>query len=151
MYCPKAVLYGLSEYDQGSFASHTVIRAAYLLEIPDAIPSEFAGPLMCGGITVFEAMYRYGTKSTDRVGVIGIGGLGHMAIQFLGKMGCQVIVFSSTESKREEAMELGATEFYATKGKKAGELDIGKKLNQLFITTSGAPDWGLCVCLYVSG
>lgn len=55
-------------------------------------------------------------KAYERVGIIGIGGLGHLAIQFAAKMGCDVAVFSSTEDKREEALKLGASEFYATKG-----------------------------------
>jgi D-arabinose 1-dehydrogenase-like Zn-dependent alcohol dehydrogenase len=70
-------------------------------------------------------------------------GLGHLAVQFLSKMGCQVVVFSSTESKKDEAFQLGASEFYATKGK--DKLDIGKPLNQLFVTTSGSPNYDLFV------
>ncbi|KAH8827377.1 chaperonin 10-like protein [Flagelloscypha sp. PMI_526] len=143
MHCPEVVMYGEGDTDQGSFASHIVIREPFLINIPESIPLEFAGPLMCGGITVFEAMFRFGTKSTDRVGVMGLGGLGHLAVQFLSKMGCQVVVFSSTDSKKDEAFKLGASEFYVTKGK--DKLEIGRPLNQLFDTTSAPPNYDLYV------
>jgi len=96
---------------------------------------------MCGGATVFNVIETYNIRPTDRVGVVGVGGLGHMAIQFLGKMGATVVVLSSTDSKREEAMKLGASEFYATKGVK--ELKIGKPLDHLIVTTNSLPDWNL--------
>lgn len=132
-------MYGDKELDQGSFATHAVWKADYLFAIPDVITSEHAAPLMCGGATVFNAMQFHGVKSTDRVGVIGVGGLGHLAIQFAAKMGCQVVVFSGTDSKKEEATRLGAHEFYAMKDKK--ELSIGKPLDHLLVTTSVQPDW----------
>jgi D-arabinose 1-dehydrogenase-like Zn-dependent alcohol dehydrogenase len=68
---------------------------------------------------------------------LGVGGLGHLAIQFASKMGCDVIVFSGTESKKEEAMKLGAKEFVAMKGKK--ELKMEKPINCLLVTTSAQP------------
>ncbi|KAJ7497635.1 hypothetical protein FB451DRAFT_1212213 [Mycena latifolia] len=97
-------------------------------------------PLMCGGATVFEVIESYNIRPTDRVG--GIGGLGHLAIQFLAKMGASVVVFSSTESKPEEALRLGATEFYATKGVEKFEMG---KLDHLLVTTSFVPNWNPCV------
>jgi NADPH:quinone reductase-like Zn-dependent oxidoreductase len=87
------------------------------------------------------AMALYGLRSTHRVGIIGIGGLGHLAIQFASKMGCQVVAFSGTESKRAEAMGFGAVEFHATRG--LTEFKGVKPLDQLLITTSEQPDFGL--------
>jgi D-arabinose 1-dehydrogenase-like Zn-dependent alcohol dehydrogenase len=104
---------------------------------------------MCGGATVFNALRGFGAQPTDRVGVIGIGGLGHLAIQFAAKMGCDVVVFSSTESKKEEALRLGAKEFFATKG--VIELKIGAGLDHLFVTTSQLPDWELFLPLMAPG
>ena len=75
------------------------------------------------------------------MGVVGIGGLGHLAIQFASKMGCNVVVFSSTEDKREEALKLGANEFYATKN--VDKLEVAHKLDFLLVTTSFLPDWNL--------
>lgn len=140
-FCAERHMYGTHELDQGSFATHAVWKADYLFAIPEGIENEFAAPLMCGGATVFNAMQFHGVKSTDRVGVIGVGGLGHLAIQFARAMGCEVVVLSGTESKKEEAMKLGATEFYATKGLK--ELNIGRPLDHLLVTTSAQPDWNI--------
>lgn len=136
-YCPQREMYGEANLDQGSFASHGVWKESFLYKIPDALTDAEAAPLMCGGATVFNALHTYNIKPTDRVGVIGVGGLGHLAIQFAAKMGCDVVVFSGSDSKEEEAKKLGAKEFYALKGKK--ELDIGRKLNALLITTSVLP------------
>jgi len=132
-------MYGEANLDQGSFASHGVWREAFLFKIPDALTDAEAAPMMCGGATVFNALHTYGIKSTDRVGVMGVGGLGHLAIQFAAKMGCDVVVFSGSDSKKEEAMKLGANEFVAMKGK--SELDIGRKIDALLVTTSVNPDW----------
>ena len=140
MFCAQRAIYGQADRDQGAFASHAVWKAAFLFHIPDSISSVEAAPLMCAGSTVFGPLHTY-ARPTDRVGIVGLGGLGHLAIQFASKMGCEVVVFSSTESKKEEAMKLGATEFYATKG--ASKLDIGRGVNHLIVTTSSLPDWKL--------
>jgi len=138
-YCDGRELYGEANLDQGSFASHAVWKEAFLYKLPDNMTDADAAPLMCGGATVFNTLYSYGIKSTDRVGVMGVGGLGHLAIQFAAKMGCDVVVFSGSDSKKEEAMKLGAKEFIAMKGK--SELDIGRRLDALLVTTSVNPDW----------
>jgi len=137
--CPERAMYGYANQDQGSFSSHAIWKADYIFKIPDSIPREYAAPLMCGGATVFNALQSFGAKSTDRVGIIGVGGLGHLAIQFAAKMGCQVIVFSSTDSKKDEAMKLGADEFIAAKGVK--ELQVSGPIDHLLVTTSFQPDW----------
>ncbi|KAJ7451755.1 putative NADP-dependent alcohol dehydrogenase C 2 [Mycena galericulata] len=137
-YCLDSEKYGSSNLHQGSFGSHAIWDASYLFKVPDGLAPEDAAPLMCGGATVFGVIESYNIRPTDRVGVIGIGGLGHLAIQFLAKMGATVVVFSSTDSKREEALRLGATEFYATKGVKKFEM---ARLNHLLVTTSVQPDW----------
>ncbi|KAI6129839.1 NADP-dependent alcohol dehydrogenase [Pisolithus croceorrhizus] len=141
IFCSKRAMYGTADFDQGAFATHAVWREAFLFHIPDGMSSADAAPLMCAGATVFNALELHGVRSTDRVGVVGIGGLGHLAIQFAAKMGCDVVVFSSTDSKRNEAMALGAKEFYATKGAK--KLDIGRPVSHLLVTTSASPDWSL--------
>ncbi|KAG9315216.1 chaperonin 10-like protein [Chiua virens] len=140
IFCDKRAMYGERDLDQGAFASHAVWKAAFLFHIPDSITSSDAAPLMCAGSTVFNPLFT-SVNPTDRVGIVGIGGLGHLAIQFASKMGCEVVVFSSTDSKKEEALKLGATEFYATKG--VNKLEIGRRVNHLIITTSALPDWNL--------
>ncbi|KAF2732907.1 GroES-like protein [Polyplosphaeria fusca] len=140
-FCADRELYGEANLDNGSFASHAVRREAFLFAIPDSISDIDAAPLQCGGATVFNALRMYNVQPTDRVGIIGVGGLGHLAIQFASKMGCEVVVLSGSESKREEAMRLGASQFVAMKGKTS--LDIGAKLNVLLVTTSMQPSWDL--------
>ncbi|KAG2138142.1 hypothetical protein BD769DRAFT_1601175 [Suillus cothurnatus] len=130
MFCPERAMYARSNTDQGAFVSHAVWKAAFLFHIPDALTSSDVAPLMCAGATVFNAIYLYNVRPTDRVGIVGVSGLGHIAIQFAAKMGCEVIVFSGSESKREEVKCLGAREFYVTRG--ANKLEIGKPIKHLF-------------------
>jgi D-arabinose 1-dehydrogenase-like Zn-dependent alcohol dehydrogenase len=132
-------LYGSADLDQGSFATHAIWKADFVFRLPDSIPREYAAPLNCGGATVYNALSSFGLKSTHRVGIIGVGGLGHLAIQFASKMGCQVTVFSSTDSKKEEAISLGANDFVATKG--VDELKVAGQVDVLLVTTSFQPDW----------
>lgn len=134
-------MFGLANFDQGSFASAAVWKQDFIYKIPDNISSSHAGPLMCGGSTVFNALKLNGVQSTDRVGVIGVGGLGHLAIQFASKMGCEIAVFSSTEQKRAEALAFGATEFYPTKD--IEKLEVRAPIDYLLVTTNAQPDWGL--------
>ncbi|KAH7912812.1 chaperonin 10-like protein [Hygrophoropsis aurantiaca] len=141
IFCPERHMYGLAEKDEGAFGSHAIWKADFLFHIPDAIESASAAPLMCAGATVFNAMHGHGLRPTDRVGIVGIGGLGHLGIQFAAKMGCEVVVFSGTDSKKEEAKSLGASEFYATKG--VDKLEIGRPISHLFVTTSVPPQWEL--------
>ncbi len=92
----------------GGFADKVRAHAASVVALPDNIDGQSAGPLFCGGITVFNPLVQFGVKPTDRVAVIGIGGLGHMALQFLNAWGCQVTAFTSSDAKKTEALELGA-------------------------------------------
>ncbi len=92
----------------GGFADRVRAHWAWATPLPDKLASEKVGPLFCGGATVFNPILAFGVKPTDRVGVIGIGGLGHLALQFLNKWGCEVHAFTSSDSKRDEAMRLGA-------------------------------------------
>ncbi|TVY86281.1 alcohol dehydrogenase, partial [Lachnellula willkommii] len=85
--CPERAMYGTANFDTGSFAHHAIQKSAYIFAIPASIPREFAAPLMCGGATVFNALHSFGALPTHRIGVIGVGGLGHLAIQFAAKMG----------------------------------------------------------------
>jgi uncharacterized zinc-type alcohol dehydrogenase-like protein len=92
----------------GGFAEQVRAAANSVIPIPEGIDLESAGPLFCGGITVFNPLVQFGVKPTDKVGVIGIGGLGHMALQFLNAWGCEVTAFTSSADKREAALDLGA-------------------------------------------
>ena len=124
----------------GGFADRTRVNWEWAVKLPDALDPLRAGPLFCGGITVFGPIVDFGVKPTDRVGVIGIGGLGHLAIQFLHKWGCEVTAFTSSESKAEEAKNLGAHHVVGTRDRKA--LDALAGTFDFILVTANAPlDW----------
>ncbi len=133
--------YGSANTDQGSFSTGAIWDSRFVYKIPDSMDSANAAPLLCGGVTVWNALIGYDLKPTDHVGIVGIGGLGHLAIQFANKMGCEVTAFSGTESKRAEALSLGAHHFIVTKDVK--KLDVARPINQLLITTNAHIDWSL--------
>lgn len=98
---------------------------------------------------MFNALHAYNVQPTEAVGVWGVGGLGHLAIQFAARMGCDVIVLSGSDRKKDEALKLGAKEFIATKGKK--ELKSPRPLDRLLVTTSAGIDWAQIIPLLKSG
>lgn len=139
VHCPERRFYGEADLDIGSFGDKAILNSKFVHLIPDNIPSRLAGPLQCAGSTVFTAMVNAGVKPYDRVGIVGLGGLGHLAVQFCTKAGCDVVVFSSTDAKKSEAMQLGAKEFVATKGNP--KLQGIEPVNALFVTAGSQPDW----------
>ncbi|EMC92536.1 hypothetical protein BAUCODRAFT_294973 [Baudoinia panamericana UAMH 10762] len=147
-YCPERAMYAMADLDQGSFGTGAVWREAFLFRIPDGLSDEAAAPLQCGGATVFNALHTYRTDPTETVGIMGVGGLGHLAIQFAAKMGCRVVVLSGSDRKKDEAMKLGAHEFIAMKGAK--ELKVSRPLDRLLVTTSAKPDWNLIAPIMAS-
>jgi D-arabinose 1-dehydrogenase-like Zn-dependent alcohol dehydrogenase len=130
-------MYGHSNLDQGSFATQGIWKESFLFDIPDSLSDIDAAPLQCAGATVFSALQ--GARPCDVIGVIGVGGLGHLAIQFAAKMGCRVVALSGSASKREEAASLGAHDFIATRDKT--ELTLARKITRLLVTTSAQPKW----------
>lgn len=92
----------------GGFADKVRAHADSVVILPEGLDIESAGPLFCGGITVFNPLVQFNTKPTDKVAVIGIGGLGHIALQFLNAWGCEVTAFTSSVSKKAEALQMGA-------------------------------------------
>src|SRR4051812_16368448 len=92
----------------GGFADRVRAQWTWVRPLPDALDLAKVGPLLCGGITVFSPFLIHNVPSTARVGIIGIGGLGHMAVQFANKWGCEVHAFTTSDSKEAEARQLGA-------------------------------------------
>jgi uncharacterized zinc-type alcohol dehydrogenase-like protein len=92
----------------GGFAERVRAQWIWAIPLPEGVRPEVAGPLFCGGITVFSPLMEYGISPTSRIGVVGIGGLGHLAVKFAKAWGCEVTAFTSSASKHAEAKFMGA-------------------------------------------
>lgn len=124
----------------GGFADRVRASEEWVFKLPEALDPKSAGPLFCGGATVFSPIVDFSVKPTDRVGVIGIGGLGHLALQFLNAWGCEVTAFTSSESKFEEAKKLGA--HHVISSTKTADLEeIQGSLDFILNTTNVPLDW----------
>jgi len=99
----------------GGFADRLRAQWPWVRPLPDGLDLAKTGPMLCGGITVFAPFYIHNVLPTSRVGVIGIGGLGHMALQFANKWGCEVHAFTTSDSKEAEARSMGAHFVHNTK------------------------------------
>jgi alcohol dehydrogenase (NADP+) len=98
----------------GGYSTRITVDERYVLRIPDGMPLERTAPLLCAGITTYSPLRRFGVKAGDNVGIVGLGGLGHMAVKIASAMGANVTVLSHSMAKREEALRLGAKDFIAT-------------------------------------
>lgn len=124
----------------GGFARAIRLDHRFCHPIPDGLPSEAAAPLLCAGITVYAPLRRYGVDANSRVGVVGIGGLGHLAVQFADRMGAHVTAFSSGDAKREQAHELGA-DVYINSRDGGAMRTTRKSLDILVVTAPADLDW----------
>jgi len=128
----------------GGFADKVRAQAASVVPLPDNIDFQSAGPLFCGGITVFNPLVQFGVKPTDSVAVVGIGGLGHMALQFLNAWGCRVTAFTSSEAKKAEALEMGAHQTINSRDQ--GEIQAAAGQFDLVLSTVNVKlDWNTYV------
>jgi len=126
----------------GGFGDKVRADAASVITIPDGLDPKCAGPLLCGGVTVFNPLVQYDVKPTDKVAVIGIGGLGHLALQFCRAWGCEVTAFTASESKREDAMRFGAHHTLNSRNHDAIEAAAGS-FDLILSTVNVALDWNL--------
>ncbi|MBQ4828283.1 NAD(P)-dependent alcohol dehydrogenase [Alteromonas sp. CI.11.F.A3] len=126
----------------GGFADKVRAQATAVVPIPDGIDPQSAGPLFCGGITVFNPLVQFDIKPTSVVGVVGIGGLGHLALQFLNAWGCKVVAFTSSESKKKEALELGAHDTLNSRDEDELKAAAGK-FDLIISTVNVKLDWNL--------
>ena len=99
----------------GGYAGAIRVNSRFAIPVPDSLESENVAPLLCGGITVYSPLRNWLARPASRVGVVGIGGLGHMGIQFAHAFGCEVTAFSTSADKAEEAKGLGAHHFVNTR------------------------------------
>ena len=135
----------------GGFADYVRGHWSWAIPLPKNIDMSKAGPLLCGGITVFNPIILSGVKPTDKVGVIGIGGLGHMAIKFLKHWGCEVIAFSSNPNKKAEILAMGANRVVDSTNSE--ELaSVAGQLNFILSTVNVTLDWNAYLtCLAPKG
>jgi uncharacterized zinc-type alcohol dehydrogenase-like protein len=99
---------------QGGYSQSIVVTEKFVLNIPDGIPLDAAAPLLCAGITTYSPLRHWGAGPGTRVAVVGLGGLGHMAVKLAHAMGCEVTVLSQSLKKMEDGVRLGADHYYAT-------------------------------------
>jgi len=132
---------GTCVHRHGGFADRVRANARFVVPIPDALPSEQTAPLLGGGITVYNPMRIFGVNPSTRVGVVGIGGLGHLALQFARVFGAEVTAFSTTIAKEEEARALGAHHFVNSLESKAMK-EVAGSLDFILTTVNADQDWG---------
>ncbi len=124
----------------GGFAERVRASWPWVIPLPDGLDAESAGPLLCAGITVFSPLLQHGIRATDTVGVIGMGGLGHMAIKLLHALGCRVVAFSTDPAKREGILNMGADEVVSSTDPAALKA-LGGQLDLLISTVNVPLDW----------
>jgi uncharacterized zinc-type alcohol dehydrogenase-like protein len=145
-FCEKhlAFTYNSTEMDEktptyGGYSNQMVVDENYVLRIPSGLPPAGAAPLLCAGITTYSPLKRFGVKPGDRVGVVGLGGLGHMGVKIARAMGAEVTVFSTSPRKQEDAKRLGANNFVVSKDPEAMK-SVAGRFNVILDTVSGAHD-----------
>ena len=136
--CPTAEQTIVGRY--GGFADRVRAHEEWVVPLPEGMNPETAGPLFCGGITVFNPIVQFDIRPTDHVGIIGIGGLGHMALRFLHAWGCDVTAFSSSADKEAEAKELGANHFVNSRDPESVK-KIEGTLDMILSTVNVDLDW----------
>ena len=126
----------------GGFADKVRAAADSVVKLPEGIDLESTGPLFCGGLNVFNPLVQFDVNPPEKVGVIGIGGLGHRALQFLDAWGCEVTAFTSSESKKQEALEMGADHVINSRNEDDINAAAGR-FDMLISTVNVKLDWNL--------
>ncbi|MCP3424988.1 NAD(P)-dependent alcohol dehydrogenase [Rothia sp. AR01] len=141
-FCERGVVqtYNSTEYDgevtYGGYSQQVVVRDHFVLRIPDGVDLAETTPLLCAGITTYAPLKRYGAGPGKRVGVVGMGGLGHVAVKIAAALGAEVSVLSRTDRKREDGLAFGARHYYATEDEGVFEELAGSF--DLIVNTVGA-------------
>ncbi|PPQ66634.1 hypothetical protein CVT24_006926 [Panaeolus cyanescens] len=158
-HCSKCVYTYNSVYpdgtvSQGGYATAIRVHEHFAFPIPDSMKLEEAACFFCAGLTVFSPLKRYGAGPGKRVGLVGLGGLGHFTLQFARALGCEeVVAFSHSSRKKEDAMKLGATKFVET-SQEGFEKPLKGTLDLIICTanvSAGLPLNELCTTLDVGG
>jgi uncharacterized zinc-type alcohol dehydrogenase-like protein len=121
----------------GGYSNQIVVDERYTLKFPSTLPLAAAAPLLCAGITTYSPLKHFNVGSGQRVGVVGLGGLGHMAVKFAASMGAEVTVFSTSKTKAKDAHRLGASDFVVSSDSKT--LDALANRFDFILDTVSAP------------
>jgi len=136
--CPNAEATIVGRY--GGFADNVRAHQEWVFPMPQNLDPKTSGPMFCGGITVFNPIVQNDIKPTDHVAVVGIGGLGHLALQFLNAWGCEVTAFTTSDNKKAEAQKLGAHNVVNTRAKDALS-NLGKRFDMILVAANADLDW----------
>lgn len=142
--------YGDGTVTKGGYSTHIVVNEDFVLRIPDGMPLDRTAPLLCAGITTYSPLRRSGVGPGSRVGVVGLGGLGHVAVKLAKAMGAQVTMVSRSESKRTDAAMLGADDFLATHNEVVFKQNA-KRFDLILDTISAAHDYNNYLNLLARG
>ncbi len=149
MYCNQCIggnhnlclaVEGTITHQRGGFADRVRCHWGWATKIPDGLDATKAGPLLCGGVTVFNPLLQNNILPTSKVAIVGVGGLGHMAIMFAKAWGCEVTAISRSRSKEAEARELGAHQYIAT-GEEGSLERVANKFDLILNTTDAPLPW----------
>jgi uncharacterized zinc-type alcohol dehydrogenase-like protein len=121
----------------GGYSTHLVVDENYAVRIPDELPLDVAAPLLCAGITTYSPLKHWQAGPGKQVAVVGLGGLGHMAVRFAHALGAEVTVLSQSLRKKDDGLRLGADHYYATSDEKTFEELAGRF--DLIVSTVSAP------------
>jgi len=144
MFCEKGVTFTFDSFDQntktwtcGGYSTSIVVDDRYVLRVPKGLDPARAAPLLCAGITTYSPLHLFGCKPGNSVAVVGLGGIGHMAVKLAASMGADVTVLSTSRDKEKDASRLGAKHFVATK--EPGALEALQGRFSLIMDTVSAP------------
>ncbi|CBT75276.1 NAD(P)-dependent alcohol dehydrogenase [Glutamicibacter arilaitensis] len=141
-FCEQSVgTYGSTDRDgtmtQGGYATHVVVTENFALKIPEGINLDVAAPLLCAGITTFSPLKHWGAGPGKKVAVVGLGGLGHMAVKIASAMGAEVTVLSQSLKKKDDGLKLGASDYRATSDESTFK-DLHKHYDLIINTVSAS-------------
>ncbi|GAA1245944.1 NAD(P)-dependent alcohol dehydrogenase [Janibacter melonis] len=140
-YCVEGnvATYGATDRDgtitQGGYSTHVVVDADFVLRVPEGLDPAAATPLLCAGITTYAPLRKWGVGPGSKVAVVGLGGLGHMAVKIAHALGAHVTVLSQSLKKQEDGLRLGADEYYATSDETTFE-DLAGRFDLIINTVS---------------
>ncbi len=157
-YCERGMTATYNSYDKygdrsltkGGYSTSIVVNEDFVLRIPQSMPLDRTAPLLCAGITTYSPLRRFGAGPGMQVGIVGLGGLGHVAVKIAKAMGAHVTMVSHSESKRSDAAKLGADDFLATKDPEVFK-DNRKRFDLLLDTVSVPHDYNAYLSMLKRG